>query len=67
MTIIVYYIKTQLTKGKNEKITSEYVLQDNILYHYHIGKENRFETHPFLQLVVPLKLVKLFYNVFMMI
>ena len=50
------YIKTQLNKGENEKISSEYVIQDNILYH--IAKENRFETDPFLQLVVPLKLVK---------
>ena len=48
-------IKTQLNKGGNEKISSEYVIQDNILYH--LGKENRFETDPFLQLVIPLKLV----------
>ena len=48
-------IKTQLNKGGNEKISSEYVIQDNILYH--VGKENRFETDPFLQLVIPLKLV----------
>ena len=40
------YIKTQLSKGKNEKISSEHVIQDNILYHN--GKENRFETEPFL-------------------
>ena len=33
----VYIYKTQLTKGENEKISSEYVIQDNILYH--IGKE----------------------------
>ena len=38
-------IKTQLNKGGNEKISSEYVIQDNILYH--VGKENRFETDPF--------------------
>ena len=37
------------------KYHSEYVIQDNILYH--VGKENRFETDPFLQLVIPLKLV----------
>ena len=49
-------IKTQLMKGENEKISSEYVIQNNLLYH--IGKENRFETDTFLQLGVPLKLVK---------
>ena len=31
-------MKTQLNKGGNEKISTEYVIQDNILYH--IGKEN---------------------------
>ena len=50
------YIITQLSKGENEKISFEYVIQYNIVYH--IGKENRFETNPFLQLVVPLKFVK---------
>ena len=31
---------------------------------YHIGKENRFETDQFLQLVVPLKLVKTVFECF---
>ena len=44
-----------MTKGENEKISSEYVIQDNILYH--IVKDKQFETDPCLQLLVPYKLV----------
>ena len=46
-------IRRQL-RDQVEKVIGEYTVQDNLLYR--IGKENRFETEPFLQLVIPLEL-----------
>ena len=46
-------IRRQL-RDQVEKVIAEYTVQDNLLYR--IGKENRFETEPFLQLVIPLEL-----------
>ena len=41
---------TQL-QNDNEKYTNDYILDNKLLFHF--GKENRFETEPFLQLVIP--------------
>ena len=46
-------IITQLTNN-NENVTAEYIIQDLLLFH--IGKENKYETEPFLQLVIPQQL-----------
>ncbi len=48
------HIIIQLKNNDNEKVSNEYVLQDKLLYH--IGKINRFETEPILQLVIPVQL-----------
>ena len=45
------HIREVLNKNNNDSIASQYVVKDMLLYH--IGKENRFETEPFLQLVIP--------------
>ena len=45
------HIREVLNKNNNDSIASQYVVKDTLLYH--IGKENRFETEPFLQLVIP--------------
>ena len=46
-------IITQLTNN-NENVTDEYIIQDLLLFH--TGKENKYETEPFLQLVIPQQL-----------
>ena len=46
-------IITQLTNN-NENVTAGYIIQDLLLFH--IGKENKYETEPFLQLVIPQQL-----------
>ena len=44
----------QLKDKDNEKVANDYVVQNHLLYH--VGKTNRFETDPILQLVIPFQL-----------
>ena len=44
-------ILKQLRNDENEKVANDYVVQDRLLYH--IGKVNRYEPEPILQLVIP--------------
>ena len=44
----------QLKDKDNEKVANDYVVQNHLLYH--VGKTNRFETDPILQLVIPIRL-----------
>ena len=44
----------QIKDKDNEKVANDYVVQNHLLYH--VGKTNRFETDPILQLVIPIRL-----------
>ena len=44
-------ILKQLRNNDNEKVANDYVIQDRLLYH--IGKVNRYEAEPILQLIIP--------------